>query len=97
MVLGTYPNDEIDESDVLKRLSHIEKVIHDEENRVKYSMNNFVISAGIYNEHITQTAFEISQRIGKVSVFMGQTSCKVPFGPDYIEKVKSMNRIGKKR
>ncbi len=97
LILGTYPNEEIDFTDVKNKLHYISKVIHDEENRVRYSMNSFVISAGVYNPDITDLAMDISEKIGRVNVYMGQTSCKVPFAPEYIEKVKKMNRIGKKR
>jgi len=97
LILGSYPNEEINEEDVLQKLHHIEKVIHDEENRVKYSMNGFVISAGIYFPSLTEVSYNIGERIGKVKVYMGKTSCKVPFIPEYINKVKSMGRIGTKR
>lgn len=97
LILSKYPNDEINNEDVIKRVEHVKNVIHNEQNRVRYSMNSFVIAAGIYNAALTDFVKEASTEIGKVEVFMGETSCKVPFAPDYIEKVKSMNRIGKKR
>lgn len=97
LILGTYSNDEIDSNDVKKRLYHIEKVIHSEANRVRYNMNNFVISAGIYNLDLTDLAKRISKTIGKVKVNVGLTSCKVPDSFNYIVKVEQMNRIGKKR
>lgn len=97
IVLSKYPNDEIKEEEVLEILKHIETVIHTEENRVRYNMNNFVISAGIYNESLTKYCIDLSERIGKVTVFMGKTSCKVPFAPEYIKKVENMGRIGLKR
>jgi hypothetical protein len=34
---------------------------------------------------------------GLVEVDMGNTACKVPFAPDYIQKVKDRGTIGKKR
>lgn len=96
-ILGMYPNEEIDETHVLNELNHIHNVIHEEENRVKYNMNGFLISAGIYNSNFTDLVISLSKEIGKVKVYMGNTSCKTPYAPDYIEKVKSMNRIGTKR
>lgn len=36
-------------------------------------------------------------KIGKISVDLGKTACKVPFAPDYIENLRKMGRIGKKR
>ena len=40
---------------------------------------------------------EAAESIGKVDVDMGGTSCKVPFAPEYIDKVVKMGRLGKKR
>lgn len=97
LVLGKYPNNEINQDDVIGILNHIEKTIHKEENRVKYVMNNFVICAGIYDKQLTDYCINIAQNIGEVNVFMGKTACKVPYAPDYINKVKTMGRIGLKR
>ena len=36
-------------------------------------------------------------KIGKVSVDVGDTACKIPYAPDYIEKIKKRGTIGKKR
>ena len=36
-------------------------------------------------------------KIGKVSVDKGDTACKVPFAPEYIEKARKRGTIGKKR
>ena len=33
----------------------------------------------------------------KVDVDMGGTACKVPYAPDYIDKVVGMGRLGVKR
>ena len=44
-----------------------------------------------------QSAVEIAQKIGKVEVEMGGTSCKVPLAEEYIGKVVKADRIGKKR
>ena len=96
-ILGKYPNEEIDSNMVKHYLQQVRKVIHTEENRVKYSMNGFLISAGVYNEEFTESTITIGEEIGKVHVSMGETSCKVPFAPETIRKVQSMNRIGKKR
>lgn len=97
LVLMKYPNEEIDQDEVKELLVHIGKVIHEEENRVRYSMNSFVINAGIYDKELTQTCIELSESIGEVKVSMGKTSCKVPFAPVYIRKVEKMGKIGYKR
>jgi hypothetical protein len=60
-------------------------------------MNGFVIAVGTYVEPLTAFALEVGAKIGRVSVDMGGTACKVPFAPDYIKKVQQRGSIGKKR
>ncbi|MBI9070862.1 MAG: DNA alkylation repair protein [Melioribacteraceae bacterium] len=80
-----------------KLLKRVEKEIHNSQNRVRYTMNGFVISVGSHIKELTGTAEKTAAKIGKVKVDMGGTSCKVPYASDYILKVKSMDRIGKKK
>ena len=57
----------------------------------------FVIAAGSFISSLTDNATAIAEQIGKVKVDMGGTTCKVPYAPDYIQKIKDKDRIGKKR
>ena len=61
------------------------------------TMNNFVISVGCYVKPLSEIALKTAEKIGKVSVDMGNTDCQVPFAPDYIRKVKARGTVGKKR
>lgn len=88
---------ELDITTYSKLLDEIGRSIHKAQNRVKYTMNGFVIAVGCYIPELTEKAQEIAQLIGKVSVFMGNTSCKVPLATDYINKVIKSGRLGKKR
>src|SRR5262249_11215097 len=79
----------------LKRLLHrVAKEIHTAPNRVRYQMNAFVIAVGSYVKALTKVAKEIGEKIGKVTVDMGDTACQVPFAPDYIAKVEKRGTIG---
>ena len=60
-------------------------------------MNSFVIAVGAYVESLTELAMKTAEKVGVVSVDMGNTACKVPFAPDYIKKVQKRGTIGKKR
>jgi hypothetical protein len=60
-------------------------------------MNGFVIAVGTYVTSLTDLAMQTAKAIGEVSVDLGDTSCKVPFAPEYIEKVRKRGAIGKKR
>ena len=78
-------------------LDTIGNEIHSTENRVRYTMNGFVISVGTYIEELTEKSKEIANKIGKVNVEMGGTACKVPLAKEYIQKVIDKGRTGKKR
>ena len=96
-LLAIKQDSELDIKEIDKLLDRVAKDIHDSPNRVRYTMNGFVMSAGIYIYSLTDKATMIAEQIGKVDVEMGGTACKVPYAVDYIEKVKKKNRIGKKR
>lgn len=82
----------------LKQLiERIEQSIHSSPNRVRYSMNGFLIAAGSGVKDLTPHAVAAARKIGKVTVDMGDTDCKVPDAVLYIEKVQKRGEIGKKR
>jgi 3-methyladenine DNA glycosylase AlkD len=78
-------------------LQRVEKTIHEQPGRVKYTMNNFVISVGSYVKPLSDIAMQAAKKVGRVTIDMGDTDCKVPYAPDYIDKVKARGTIGKKR
>lgn len=89
--------EELDLGEIEKLLEYIGNKIHSAQNRVRYAMNNFVISVGGYIPELTDKALQTGNKVGKVSVDMGGTSCKVPFAPDYIEKMIGKGIGAKKR
>ena len=90
-------DDELDHGLFMELLDRVEREIHDAPNRVRYTMNGFVISVGSYMEALTVKAMEVGKTIGKVHVDVGGTACKVPHSPVYIQKVVDKGRVGKKR
>lgn len=96
-LLAIKQNEELDLNEIKHLLDYIKTNIHHAQNRVRYTMNNFVISVGTYVPSLTKKSVEIAQSIGKVSVDMGGTACKVPYAPEYFEKVKARGSVGKKR
>jgi hypothetical protein len=78
-------------------LQRVQKTIHQQPNRVRYVMNGFVIAVGSYVQTLTGFAVQTAEKIGQVTVDMGGTACKVPYAPDYIQKVQNRGAIGKKR
>ena len=96
-LVATRDDEDVDPPGLRKLLQRVGKTIHDQPNRVRYAMNNFVICVGSYVQPLTDLAIETAHKIGKVSVDMGGTACKVPLAADYIKKVQARGSIGKKR
>ncbi|MBL4561227.1 MAG: DNA alkylation repair protein [Labilibaculum sp.] len=78
-------------------LYRVEKEVHTAKNRVRYTMNGFVIAVAASVVSLTDKARQVASKIGKVHVEMGGTSCKVPFASDYIQKIIDRGSLGKKR
>jgi len=91
------PDNELDTNELKKRLKYVQDNIHRAPNRVRYTMNNFVISVGCYVEGLTDIATTVAEKMGRVQVDMGGTACKVPDAVDYIQKVIDKGYLGKKR
>ena len=71
--------------------------IGEAKNRVKYTMNGFVITVGSYVAPLAQKAVATGRKIGQVEVDMGDTSCVVPLAAEYIAKVAATGKQGVKR
>jgi len=77
-------------------LNRVEKNIHEAQNRVRFTMNQFVIAVGINIVELTKKASEVAEKIGKVTVDIGGTACKVPLATEYIKQVVNKGYLGKK-
>ena len=96
-IVATRPDDELDLEEIIHLLKNVVDQIGDAPNRVRYCMNGFVIAVGTYTKPLLQQAKSAAKKIGKVHVDVGETSCKVPLAQEYIDKVESAGRVGKKR
>ncbi|HEV8271887.1 MAG TPA: DNA alkylation repair protein [Chitinophagaceae bacterium] len=96
-VIALKPDNELNIALIKKLLQRIVKEIHSAPNRVRYTMNGFVIGVGAYIKELTKAALEISKKIGDVYVDMGGTACKVPPAAEYIKKIEARGSIGKKK
>lgn len=90
-------DDELNITELEQLLERVSRTIHQAPNRVRYAMNGFVIALGCYVPALTGKAIRAAEQIGLVRVDMGGTACKVPKAVEYIEKVRSKDRIGRKR
>jgi hypothetical protein len=53
------------------------------------------IAAGGHVPSLTAQAVDTGKKIGIVEVDMGGTACKVPFSPDYIQKMKDRDTLAR--
>jgi len=70
-----------------KHLTTIERSIHAAQNEVKYAMNNALIAIGGRSAGLRKAAIAAANRIGRVDVDHGDTSCKTPDAVEYIGKM----------
>lgn len=96
-VVAVVPDEQLDMAELKQLLKRVETTIHQQPDRVRYVMNNFVISAGCYVKALTPIASAAAKKIGKVKVDMHGTACKVPDALEYFHKVGDRGSIGKKR
>jgi 3-methyladenine DNA glycosylase AlkD len=96
-VLSVTADEELDLKSVQRLLQRVETSIRAAPDKVRYAMNMFVIGVGGYVAPLSDRALAAAERIGKIEVDPGDTSCKAPFAPDYIRKIKARGSVGKKR
>jgi 3-methyladenine DNA glycosylase AlkD len=88
---------DLDLAELKQLLDRVQRTIHASSNLVRYQMNGFVIAVGGYVRPLSSAAKEVGKKIGAVSVDFGGTMCRVPFAPEYIQKMEQRGVIGKKR
>jgi 3-methyladenine DNA glycosylase AlkD len=96
-LLALIPNDKLDLHELQKMLERVQKTIHQSPDQVRYAMNMFVIALAIYVSERRAAAIAAAQKIGRVQVDMGNTSCQVPYAPEYIERARERGVFDKKR
>lgn len=96
-LVATKSDDALDLKEIEKLLGEVVAGIRTAPNRVRYTMNNFVISVGAYVKPLSKQAKATAQQIGAVSVDVGDTACSVPLATAQIAKAEAAGRIGKKR
>ncbi len=90
-------DEELDLKLLEQLLKRVEKDVHESQNRVRYTMNSFVIAVGSFVVPLSKNAVKVAEIIGKVDVNVGNTSCKVALATQYIQKVIARGSQGKKR
>jgi 3-methyladenine DNA glycosylase AlkD len=90
-------DDKLDLEEIRGLLQLIEETIHEERNRVRYTMNRLVIAVGSSVQALQEEAFQTAEKIGKVYVNVGETACKVPEANGTIKKIIASGKMGVKK
>ncbi len=96
-IVATRPDLELNLDEIGELLEKVGTEIDRAPNRIRYTMNGFVIAVGAYVKPLLKKAKATAKKIGTVSVEMGDTACKVPLATEMIAKIEKMGRVGKKR
>jgi len=96
-LLATKPDEELRLPEIEKLLATIPREINGAPNRVRYTMNNFVIAAGTYVKALVKAAKTSAREMGTVSVDLGDTACEIRPAAAQIEKIEAAGRTGQKR
>lgn len=96
-LISILPDDELDLPEIHRLLKQVVAEIAGTPNRVRYTMNGFVISVGVYVSPCLKAAKSVAKKMGNVSVDTGETACKVPLATESIAKAETAGRLGKKR
>jgi 3-methyladenine DNA glycosylase AlkD len=95
--MATRKDEELDLKEIEGLLRKAVKEVHGARNRVKYTMNGFVIGVGTYVKPLLKEAKAAAKEIGEATVDMGETKCKVPLAAECIAKAEKMGQVGKKK
>jgi 3-methyladenine DNA glycosylase AlkD len=96
-LVATKADEALDLAEIADLLSTVVKGIKSAQNRVRYTMNGFVMAVGTYVKPLLKQAKASAQQIGAVSVDVGDTACEVRLASAQIEKIQASGRVGQKR
>lgn len=85
-VVSVVPDERLPVERLSSLLARVSTTLHASPNRVRYVMNDFVISCGTYVAALGEAAIETARKLGRVEVDMGKTACQVPDAESYILK-----------
>lgn len=96
-LVATQPDSALDLAQIEALLASIPARMGPAKNRVRYTMNNFVIAVGTYVRPLLAPAKKIAKQLGAVAVDVGDTACSIPLATAYLAKIETAGKIGKKK
>jgi hypothetical protein len=91
------PDAELDVAGLRRLLKRVQTGIHKAPNGVRRWMNGFVIATGSFVGPLTEAALAAGEKMGTVTVDVGNTACEIPSVAEAVGKVAARGAIGRKR
>ncbi len=88
-IVSLWPDHVLDMEVLKKLLKRVTAEIHTSKNRVRATMNVFIISVGTYVHDLYDLAIATANQIGVITVIKEGTACKTPDAVEYINKAKA--------
>ncbi|MDP4087032.1 MAG: DNA alkylation repair protein [Bacillota bacterium] len=96
-LLGTRKDSEFNNDKLMEMLIRVRDTIHNQPNRTKYAMNNFLMAVGISYLPLHEEAMKIAQEVGVVEIFTGEKHCQANAALEYIQDAVNKGKLGFKR
>jgi 3-methyladenine DNA glycosylase AlkD len=96
-IVAIKPDADLDLAEIKALLQRVAKAIHQQPDRLKWAMNNFVIAIGSYVKPLHQLAIETATSIGKLTAAQPTKCGTIPYAPERIQQFAARSPIGKKR
>jgi 3-methyladenine DNA glycosylase AlkD len=91
------PDEQLPVKEYAALMDRVARTLSASPDRVRYTMNGFVIACGTYIAALGEKAIATARKIGVVRVDMGETECKVPDAESYILKSRRGAAVAPKR
>ncbi len=96
-LVATLPDEALDLAEIAGLLKTVVARIDAAPNRVRYTMNGFVMAVGTYVAPLLKQAMAAAKQIGKVSVNMGETACKVRLASEVLAQIEAGGHAAKRK
>lgn len=96
-LIGNRKDHEFDPEKISDMLDVVARTIHEMPDRVRYAMNNFVMTASVSYLPLHQKAYDVAKRIGEVEIKDAKGKTVVLNAKEEIEVAIAKGRIGFKR
>lgn len=95
-MISVTPDDMLDMAEIMRLLNRVQTTIHEQPDRVRQAMNQFMWHVGCYVQPLHELALQTANTVGVVKVDLGGSG-KLPLAAEQIRKFAARGAVGRKR